>query len=438
MVKVDEYWYKTHNKGSIVASKISKTFCIVPWVHMALNTKGEYRLCCNQSWLKKDIDDGGYLTPYNSFEVPFEDIWNSETYKETRIKMLNGIENPPCRKCYREEATGMYSTRQSLNNSYLYSFPLELLDPSGYCPTNTIKYVDIRLGNKCNLKCRMCNPQSSNQWIGIDKETRLRGVPEKELDYLNSMDWFNKQTFWENLFSVVKDCELMYFSGGEPTLFKDDQTVLFQKCIDAGVSKNIILRYNTNMTTSLEKFSKYWDEFKEVRVSCSIDAVGKLNDYIRYPSKWEIVEKNFLEVYKKAQEEGSNIKMKAMPTIQILNIFGLVDLLEYLRQLNLVPFINMLNQPAHYNIRVLNNKQKRKLADEITDWYQTNLDWLQQIDLETRSHFSPKISGVVNYLLSEDWSHLYARFMKETKKLDKLFGKNVEDYIPELVRREDD
>ena len=41
---------------------------------------------------------------------------------------------------------------------------LTAIKPSGEAPAN-IHYVDLKLGNKCNLACSTCNPDDSSFWI---------------------------------------------------------------------------------------------------------------------------------------------------------------------------------------------------------------------------------------------------------------------------------
>ena len=35
----------------------------------------------------------------------------------------------------------------------------------GFCTRKKGVYVDLRLGNLCNSKCRMCNPGTLTQWV---------------------------------------------------------------------------------------------------------------------------------------------------------------------------------------------------------------------------------------------------------------------------------
>ena len=84
----------------------SDTFCILPWVHIATAATGEVRLCCEASGR---INNGN--RPFRLGTDSIDDVWNSESMKETRRKMLAGERVDQCDKCYKTEAEGGKSKR---------------------------------------------------------------------------------------------------------------------------------------------------------------------------------------------------------------------------------------------------------------------------------------------------------------------------------------
>ncbi len=406
---------------------ISRTFCVAPWIHVAISTRGIFRPCCNISYMKEDYLNGGRFTDHYVYKENIEDVWNSDTYKEFRKKMIRGEKLPNCSRCYREEESGIISARMSLNDTYLQS--LGNVNLNGSCSLNSIKYIDVRLGNKCNLKCRMCNPYASDQWIADEHLIHIRRASEEDLVNLKKMDWFEQNLFWDNLSLIMGNCEILYFSGGEPTLFTERKYKLFDKCIENGIAKNITLRYNTNITVLPPKLIDYWKHFHKVRINCSIDGFDKVNDYIRYPSKWKLIDKNLRLLHE--MQKKSLVKLSVHATVQMYNIFGLVDLFDYLQQFDIFPFLNILNHPSKYNIRVLNKRQKDQVSSILNDWYNKNKEHLEKYDKE-RHH--EKLLQVIKYMYREDWNHLYKDFQSEAYTLDKLRNQKLKDYIPELER----
>jgi len=409
--------------------KNNSTFCVLPWVHMSINTRGKFRLCCNQSFIQKDMDKGGYLPIFHADERTVEEVWNSDAYREVRKKMMKGEKIGPCSRCYREEEMGMKSARILNNESWSKS--IGYINPDGFCSLDSIRYIDIRLGNGCNLKCRMCNAFSSSAWIDEEKKIHTANIPMKDLTLLENMDWFTKDFFWNSLFSAMKNCELLYFSGGEPMLFREQQLKLFDKCIKSGISKNILLRYNTNLTISIDKFKKYWKHFSHVRINGSLDGVGKVDEYIRYPSKWNIIEKNLSLLYDNIQTKQFPISASIMNTVQIYNIFDLTNVLDFCKQFKLFPILNILNHPQYLNIRVLSTKQKDIVDKMLSEWCQKNEDWV----IKNNRHINEykKLLRLSDYMYKENWEHLYPIFLQKTRELDKLRNQKLEDYIPELM-----
>ena len=136
----------------------SDSFCILPWMHIATNSSGNYRYCCNSTPGKNFIhDENG--KEYKIHRTKPEVVWNSPDYKKIRRQMLNGEKPKVCVRCWREEAIGVKSARMSYNDQYRAHIQEAISSTSedGEAPLKGV-YVDLRLGNLCNLKCRMCNP----------------------------------------------------------------------------------------------------------------------------------------------------------------------------------------------------------------------------------------------------------------------------------------
>ena len=86
----------------------SKTFCVLPFMHIATNPGGSYRLCCNSNPNNNQIkDENG--KPFKIFKHSVEEVWNSESYKNFRRQFINGEMPSTCERCYREEDSGIRS-----------------------------------------------------------------------------------------------------------------------------------------------------------------------------------------------------------------------------------------------------------------------------------------------------------------------------------------
>jgi MoaA/NifB/PqqE/SkfB family radical SAM enzyme len=372
-------------------------------MHLATNASGSLRVCCNSTPNQNLItkEDG---TSYKLFKDDLQEAWNSKVYNTIREQMLKGERPKMCERCFREEDVGIKSARQAWNLKWI-----EDKEYSTHAPFN-IKYVDLRLGNLCNLKCRMCNPYSSNMWV---KEWDLveSSLSLDEAKRLSNMTWPEEEKTWENLYSIANTIEEIYLTGGEPTIIQQ-QHKLLDYFIDNGTAKNIRLKYNTNLTNVPKHLIDKWKKFKKIQLNCSIDAVGELDRYIRYPSRWSTIEKNF-EIIR--QLENANIEIHC--TVQMYNILRLDSLLEWAIPYGYKIYFNILNHPDYLNIRCL--PKKLKIQSSVA------LDKYKNLD---------KVQGIIDYMYSEDWSDKLLNFYNYTTVLDKSRDQNLEKIVPELMK----
>lgn len=378
------------------------TFCVLPWMHLATVSSGNLRVCCN-STPGKNLIRREDKTPYKIFRDDIKDAWNSDTYKTIRKQMLDGERPDMCVRCFREEDAGLSSARMNWNRRWKTD------EEYSATPEMNIKYVDLRLGNLCNLKCRMCNPYSSNQWV---KEWSLieDALSESEYERLKNMDWPENPKTWDNLFLLDHTIEEIYLTGGEPTLIKQ-QHILLSHLVEKGLASKIRLKYNINVTNIPNHLIEVWQHFKRVQLNCSIDAVGELNHYIRYPSNWDKIDENLTKVI-----QLPNVKCEIHTTVQMYNILNLHEMLAYAKSKDMRCYLNILNHPEYFNIRVLPKPLKEEVKERLTNF----------IDVE-------KVSGVIAYMEAEDWSERMQKFVDATVALDISRSESIVELVPEFA-----
>jgi MoaA/NifB/PqqE/SkfB family radical SAM enzyme len=393
---------------------VSPTFCVVPWTHLATNPSGAYRVCCNAMNGQNLVrDDQG--RPYKVRETSAENVWHSPTYKKIRQQMLDGERPEMCQRCFREEDHGARSARTNWNE-------IPLPDDLSLEPKMQVRYVDLRLGNLCNLKCRMCNPYSSSQWVkdwnemaGVAQLNPTSPLPPDELERIQSIDWPEDQKSWTHLEPILESVEEIYLTGGEPFLSIEHGRLL-NKLISQGRAAAITLRYNTNLTCLPEKIINLWKHFKLVRVNVSFDAFGVLNDYIRYPSDWSQLESNMGRLLS-MRNNGWNLEIEIHTTVQMYNILNLGEIYSYFKQqFSISPYTNILNHPQCLNIKSL-SADLRDLARERLSPYETE----------------ESIRDVISYLEGDLWGgDLFKQFVRYTNRLDSLRGQSFIDLVEEF------
>ena len=382
----------------------SDTFCILPWVHLATNASGNIRPCCNSKPGKNFIKNPETGLPYKFGKFSLEEIWNSPDYVELRRALLNGERPEMCERCWKEEDTGIESLRQAWMHRWIEDTEYtEVAEPD-------IRYADIRMGNMCNLKCRMCNPYASNQWL--DEWSLIADpLPEDEQKRLSgeSWPWYRYQQFEDNIDAILPTIEEIYMTGGEPTIIKEHEFIL-DKVIESGRAKKVKIKYNTNLTNIPGYLLEKWKNFKAIKCNVSIDAVGDLDRYIRYPSNWDKIEENFLKV-----RQLDNVVNEIHCTVQMYNITRLHEFLDWAEPFGHKIYLNILNHPEELNIKVL----PKELKTQVTQTLQNYI----HID---------RVKGVVDYMNADDWSHKFHKFEHYTTQLDTSRKQNILDVLPEF------
>lgn len=418
---------------------MNDTFCPLPWIHLSSKPSGDLRVCC---WatrgptrgILKDEDGNKLNINYSNLN----NVSNAPLLKEIRSFMMEGQRHPECIRCWDEEDSGFKSHR--LIELDKWGFDQTLIDNTDSDGTvnENVKtvYFDLRFGNLCNLKCRMCGPTESSSWYK-DFE-KLYGIEFDSTGY----DWFNKKSFWQYLEDYIPHIKQIYMLGGEPTLI-DAHYSFLQKCIDAGYSNQISLEYNSNITNIHRKCFDLWKHFKHVLFSCSIDGVGLVNDYIRYPSKWDSI---FNNIKKLEDSNQSNLTVWIIVSVSILNIYYLDEIIKW--QLSQrFKNINKTNTdhplfsshpvyvPNYMSVKVLPKDVKEQVAIKLRSVYTWANNFLNDhIDKENiMSYIIREVEGHIKLMMSEDHSHLLDTFWNINNKLDKIRDQHIENFLPQFV-----
>ena len=407
---------------------MNKSFCMLPWVHIAVDPNGDVKPCCVSSATVKKADG----TPYNLGNDKLNEIINSDGYKNIRSDMLDGKLVNGCEQCYKQEQHGV-SHRTFYNEHWSKNeYATSKLSAGTHIP-ETVEYFDLRFGNLCNLKCKSCYAGNSSQ---LEKEiieiresnpaiNKYFGT--KKYDDIN--DWYNTDVFMENITSQTDNVLELYITGGEPTIIDKNYEIL-NYFIERGKSKNISLKLNTNMTNMQDSFLNTISQYKQVVFFASIDGYGSMQEYIRYPSKWEQVNKNLCKVIENAK---NNIFIKVTPVIQSSNLGRITELFEYLEEFNRVhnkmiveihPII--LYNPLQLDFSYLPLDYKKTCWDRIEKWLEKSCKFQSLM-------FHNRIDSIKNKCLLEvDGKEQMNAFMEYNKIFDTHRGVSLQDVNPEL------
>jgi len=431
----------------------SNSFCVYPWVSLMVNTSGTLNYCCiAKPGILRD-EKKRQLTLSNS---TLQEGWNSPRMRELREMMVKGDIVEECEHCFLQEKIGKKSFREMHNDEWTRKLGADeihrrVLEASenDWGMTSDPVYLDLRLSNLCNLKCRMCSPHNSSQ---IAKEHKK--LFDNNDDYTDvwkktwgdNLNWFTdkgyvKQFYTDNLWkdarAWIPGLRKIYITGGEPTLIKHN-TEFLGEIIERGYADQIEIFLNTNCTNINETFLNIIKQFSNVVINASLDGIGETNEYIRYPSNWNDLEKNYLDML-----DLPNVWSNATPVLQIYNLHSIHEVFYYADKMsdqlygkNNIKTIGvdiLINtHPAFLDVRNLPIEWRQDCKNEL-------LEFKEEFTLYDKNFIaSNSIDGIVNYLdlpQLDEYKENLTDFIKMTDIQDKTRKQNFSKLNPSLYKR---
>jgi MoaA/NifB/PqqE/SkfB family radical SAM enzyme len=451
-----------HWQNKVAKLSGSNTFCVLPWIHFATRPNGDMRLCCNSNSSGAGTDHEIGLVknetgrPANfGRETPMS-AWNNDFMRSVRTTMLEGNIPASCSKCFDEESKNVVSKRMWETGSWIRDgIDIEELikqTDNGVVPEQLL-YLDLRLGHTCNLKCIMCSPHDSSKWVEdykkvfkLFKNETIKEEIKWDQNTFNNR-WHENPDFWKEMYAQVPNLKQVYFAGGEPLMIKEHRLFL-EEIIRQGYADKILIRYNTNGLLLDDSIIALWKQFKLVKVGFSIDAVGDKNHYIRFPSDWNIIEKN-LHILDNTPD---NIEVSIATAIQILNIKNLPELAKWkinqkFKKINLENIfenieagggifnMHLLYIPTFLSIKCLPLADKIEIRKQFADfklwlfenYRQDNNFW------ETNPYGWRRWQAILDFMDAEDHTHLLPAFKEYIQRLDVVRKTNFSLEFPELA-----
>jgi organic radical activating enzyme len=306
------------------------------------------------------VDDAG--EKFNLARAEFSTIQNSASMRQLRQEFIDKRQPQTCRKCWREERAGRTSKRMHTLDRLKHMLANETEWTADAKP---LRFLDLKLGNICNLKCRICGSWSSStfateelNWLGPDADKKAN----HHYHMLRQGAWPRENpTFWTEIDRVSSQIEYIEFTGGEPFMIEEHFDML-QGLVDRGLAGNIEIHYNTNGTQYPEQGPAIWQHFKLVEIAFSIDDVGERFEYQRSNAQWSEVEANIAR-FKTLRTEYPNIRLQVCSTVNVFNVLYLAKLAEwnYSQGFDYV-YWNMMHEAYYFSISTLPEEAKRAIT----------------------------------------------------------------------------
>lgn len=388
-------------------------FCVYPFTTLEIDAVGQLRPCC----MYEDAyarEDGA---PFDTRHDRLVDVWRSGAAEALRGDFLAGRRAPACERCWEVEAVGGRSRR----TMQLADRPEYLADALAARPK--LRVLQLNPGNRCNLRCRTCHPQSSsawrNEWREVSLQALARGTRARGLDAAPDhydTDWAAAPSrVWSDIEPLIADLEMLEIHGGEPMLIFEHLELL-ERCVASGHAGHVTLCYNTNGTKIPADALQLWPRFRRVIIQVSLDGVGPRFEYLRFPAKWDEVTANI-----RVLQALPYVDLSCNATVSALNVLYLGEFLAWASQAKVGTELLPIGKPAWYDPRALPKEAKAEARRRLAE-------------AALPGKPSRQATRLLDLMDSEDWADAWLpELALRTRLHDEYRRQRVEDFLPALA-----
>jgi MoaA/NifB/PqqE/SkfB family radical SAM enzyme len=283
-------------------------------------------------------------------------------------------------------------------------------------------FLDLKLGNICNLKCRICGSWSSSTFA-TEELANLTTNEDRKTNHhyqmLRQGAWPREnKKFWSEIDQVVDQIRYIEFTGGEPFMIQEHFDML-QGLVDRGIAHQVEIHYNTNGTQYPVQAEEIWQYFRHVEVAFSIDDVGARFEYQRSNAVWSEVCEN-IERFQAMRERLLNMTLQVCCTVNVFNVLYLEQVAAWIDQQDFdFVYWNIMHDAEYFSIRSLPESSKITIAEHLRS---------ALVPARTQREFD----NVINFMrrgISTDGS----RMREEIARVDLRREQNLCHVAPELA-----
>jgi sulfatase maturation enzyme AslB (radical SAM superfamily) len=265
--------------------RIKQNVCSKMWTDTNVNFRlNSIRHCCKQ-----------LEVPISLQEIKEYDIDIFEHYPvlrtDKRTMLINNEIPETCKLCKINDKQSIRHSWNKWSDDYInHNRQSMMVD-------DMAEYIELDLGNQCDLACVYCGPWASSTWA---KEMGQPNKPISEYD----QEWRDRMLVLvtKRIEQMAKDGKKNFsvnFLGGEPTLMPEtykilDNIIPVLKKYDCKPN----LMFTTNLNTKEKLFDRFIDIIKETNdfahwsIGVSVENVGKRAELVRYGLDFERMTRN--------------------------------------------------------------------------------------------------------------------------------------------------
>jgi MoaA/NifB/PqqE/SkfB family radical SAM enzyme len=408
-------------------------YCALAFNSISFGSHGGSRPCCAvDTYFWSEIENR--LPQYDNKVINW---FNNERIVSLRKDLLNKKWNPICNMCRTREQHGQASTRE------IFNYTLSEIEKNTERSwrnndpiinnLNDIFLLDITVGNKCNSACLMCNSSASSLWAKEQEE--ITGTPAWHGPDIN---WFSEEHVPE-LIDHLPNLKAIQFAGGEPTI-SEPHIFLLKRLIEQNRAKDITLGYVTNLTGISDELLELWDHFNTKHITVSIDGVGSVNEYQRFPFTWKKVVSQLNQVKTISKERG-NYHIGLSHTITSLNILKFDELIKWWELqvnegcgiLSSLPHIQCVTNPSHLDPVYMPKEMKKDVNEMLYNFEYYLKD--HNLISKYKSAIDNIRTNVLNREIADEvHNNEWNKLRDFVQPLDKYRNRHILEYLPYMKK----
>lgn len=365
------------------------------------------------------VNSSGYIIPcckyLNKSSLPHISEFNNllDFFQSSEVKNLKKSLDKDkfpysCTRCAESEKINSRSRREFLLSQIN-------IDNNEY-------FLDLNLGNVCNLKCRMCGPECSSMWHKETKDISKKNTEVLHLFRENTKPYIIKNSDIDKIIDFIKETNGKFnieFKGGEPLIMESTEyffNLLYQHDL---IKKIKVLDITTNGTRSKpDWFDKVANDFEEFVLNFSIDGKNEIFDIIRGGNfiSYDQVLKNYKTFNNEKIIKTINV------VVQNYNVHQIPELYIDLKKLKPDSInLSILFGPDHLKANVMPENSRLK----ILDYYRS--EYVKNILGNNRDY-----NSIIKILETPCTDKRLNNFYIFNNTLDKLRTQQTKDVVPHL------
>jgi len=372
-----------------------KPYCNAPWLGLYYEGTVGIRPCCE--WKPTSTEFSGNYKQYTE----------SEYLKRFKEFMYRDKTHPSCIECIHNEKVGGHSRRKYYGQ---WDNDVDLEAPG----IDRIIRLDYRAGNKCNMMCRMCSPQSSSL---LEEEVIENG--DQEIGFIKHIDT-------SDVYDLdLGNCKEISILGGEPSIDLDVRKFMNHIADNYPTIKVMV---TTNATNASDKWFKTLLRFCDrpgLQIILSVDAAGPTQGFQRKSKiSWDTIKKNLVK-YREMSKTNDDCSISIQLTCSAINMVTIDTWWDELSSLGITMEPNQVWGPQGMAISCMPTEVKEKSIAWMKKWKEELRIFPGMTKIEVKNVYKA-VDLIINILETTEFTGI-EQFKELNNRYDGLRGENILD-----------